>query len=499
MTISNRSTYLKANPQRFRQSTFCELFKETVSLYPDKIAVKEGKRQLTYRELEAKTNCLAHALAEAGIASGEIVGIAAGQSICSVVAMIGIWKAGGAYTYIDYNYPEATKARIVSECQCRLVLDQSFYQNMDYTRDDPIDRSQRDGLAVLIYTSSTTASPKGVMIEHRNVMASIGNFGRFDLTDDDIYAIFPSFSFVASVFDLYAALCLGCTAVIIPRKVRRHIDALQAFYKEEAVTITFLPPHMAVKFQKIDDGQTKLRLLIVGSEMARNLKKASYRILNVYGSSELMAMIAAYEISDTRSAYPIGRLNNDIRGYVVDESGAPVPAGEAGELWLASEQVARGYLHNEEKTAAHFIRNPFSDEPAFRWLYKSGDIVRADSDGIYHYVCRKDNMVKIRGFRVEIDEVERQMRQYGGIGEVCVKSFTDSGGTNILCGYFEADTTLDVKAVKAFLNKKMPYYMVPTALFQVESLPRTPSGKIARRAIQAPAEINDHRLLKERY
>lgn len=150
MTISNRSTYLKANPQRFRQSTFCELFKETVSLYPDKIAVKEGKRQLTYRELEAKTNCLAHALAEAGIASGEIVGIAAGQSICSVVAMIGIWKAGGAYTYIDYNYPEATKARIVSECQCRLVLDQSFYQNMDYTRDDPIDRSQRDGLAVVL-------------------------------------------------------------------------------------------------------------------------------------------------------------------------------------------------------------------------------------------------------------------------------------------------------------------------------------------------------------
>lgn len=256
---------------------------------------------------------------------------------------------------------------------------------------------------------------------------------------------------------------------------------------------------MAVKFQKIDDGQTKLRLLIVGSEMARNLKKASYRILNVYGSSELTAMIAAYEISDTRSAYPIGRLNNDIRGYVVDESGAPVPAGEAGELWLASEQVARGYLHNEEKTAAHFIRNPFSDEPAFRWLYKSGDIVRADGDGIYHYVCRKDNMVKIRGFRVEIDEVERQMRQYSSIGEVCVKSFTDSGGTNILCGYFEADTTLDVKAVKAFLNKKMPYYMVPTALFQVESLPRTPSGKIARRAIQAPAEINDHRLLKERY
>lgn len=499
MTISNRSTYLKANPQRFRQSTFCELFKETVSLYPDKIAVKEGKRQLTYRELEVKTNCLAHTLAEAGIASGEIVGIAAGQSICSVVAMIGIWKAGGAYTYIDYNYPEATKARIVSECQCRLVLDKSFYQNMDCTRDDPIDRSQRDGLAVLIYTSSTTASPKGVMIEHRNVMASIGNFDRFDLTDDDIYAIFPSFSFVASVFDLYAALCLGCKAVIIPREVRRQIGALLTFYKAEAVTITFLPPHMAVKFQQIDDGQTKLRLLIVGSEMARNLKKADYRILNVYGSSELTAMIAAYEITDTRSTYPIGRLNDDIRGYVVDESGTPVPAGEEGELWLASEQVARGYLNNAEKTAAHFIRNPFSDEPAFNWLYKSGDIVRADGDGIYHYVCRKDNMVKIRGFRVEIDEVERQMRQFEGIGEVCVKSFMDDGGTNILCGYFEADTTLDVKAVKAFLNKKMPYYMVPTALFQMEQLPRTVSGKIARRAIEPPAELNDHRLLKERY
>lgn len=499
MSLSNRSTYLKANPERFRQATFCELLKETVSQYPDKIAVKEGKRQLTYRALEAKTNSLAHALIDAGVQPGEIVGIAAGQSLCSVVAMIGIWKAGAAYTYIDHNYPQATKTRIVSECRCRLVLDKSFYQNMDGTRDDPIDRSQRDGLAVLIYTSSTTASPKGVMIEHRNVMASIGNFDRFGLTDDDVYAIFPSFSFVASVFDLYAALCLGCTAVIIPRKVRRHIDALRAFYQEEAVTITFLPPHMAVKFQQIDDGRTKLRLLIVGSEMARNLHKASYRILNVYGSSELTAMIAAYEITDTRNAYPIGRLNDDIRGYVVDASGAPVPAGEAGELWLASEQVARGYLNNVAKTAEHFMNNPFSDEPAFKWLYKSGDIVRLDDAGVYHYVCRKDNMVKIRGFRVEIDEVERQLRKFSGIGEVCVKYFTDDGGTNILCGYFEASAPLDVKAIKAFLKEKMPYYMVPTALFQVERLPRTVSGKIARRAIQAPAEINNHRLLKERY
>ncbi len=499
METCHRSKDLTEHPERFEQWTFCELLKATVRCYPDKIAVKEANRKLTYRQLEEETNALAHALVEAGMQPGEIVGIAAGQSVCSAVAMIGIWKAGGAYTYIDYNYPAETKKRIVEECRCRFILDKDFYRRVNPSKKEHIDLSLRDGLAVLIYTSSTTASPKGVMIEHRNVMASIGNFDRFGLTDDDIYAIFPSFSFVASVFDLYAALCLGCTAVIIPREVRRHIDELQRFYKSEAITITFLPPHMAVKFQQIDDGQTKLRLLIVGSEMARNLKKASYRILNVYGSSELTAMIAAYEISDTRSAYPIGRLNNDIRGYVVDESGAPVPAGEAGELWLASEQVARGYLHNEEKTAEHFIRNPFSDEPAFSWLYKSGDIVRADTDGIYHYVCRKDNMVKIRGFRVEIDEVERQMRQFEGIGEVCVKSFTDSGGTNILCGYFEADTTLDVKAIKAFLKEKMPYYMVPTALFQLERLPRTPNGKIARRAIAAPAELDDHRLLKERY
>lgn len=500
MPNTERAQYLGSHKDEFLQTTFCDMFQETVKMYPEKIAVSGTHGVFTYKELNEKSNTLAATLLEHGLKDGEIVGVRAGQSVWSVVCMLGIWKAGGAYVYIDSTHPQKRQNQIISECECRFILDESYLSEIDWTKNrEYINRSHLDKLALLIYTSGSTSSPKGVMLSHTCVMSSISNFDRFGLTDEDVYAIFPSFSFVASVFDVYSALLVGASIYIIPKEIRKHVSDLLTYYIENKVTITFLPPHMAAKFSKIEDDKTNLRLLIVGSEMARNLEKKHYRILNVYGASEMTAMISCYEIKDSRKGYPVGKLNSTIRGYIVDDDGNPVKDGEKGELWLSSPQVSTGYYKDEVRTAKQFIKNPFSDDKGYERVFKTNDLVRLDENGDLEYIGRKDYMYKIRGFRVEAGAVETAMRTCDKITDAVAIAFPDSGGTYILCGYFVADEPMDVKELKAYLKTKLPYYMVPTALFQMDELPRNFNNKVDRKAILPPKELDDHKLLEELY
>jgi non-ribosomal peptide synthetase component F len=379
-------------------------------------------------------------------------------------------------------------------------LDNEYLSKVDWNKSlEYINHSDLNQLALLIYTSGSTSSPKGVMLSHMNVMSSISNFDRMGLTEDDVYALFPSFSFVASVFDIYASLAVGASLYIIPKEIRKNVVELKSYYMENNVTITFLPPHMAAKFSKIENDETKLRLMIVGSEMARNLEKKHYRILNVYGASEMTAMISCYDIVDSRKGYPVGTLNPTIRGYIVDADGNQVGPDECGELWLASRQVSMGYYKDENRTSQQFIKNPFTDEEGYERVFKTNDLVQLDEEGNLEYRGRKDYMYKIRGFRVEAGAVETAMLKCGKIKEAVAKAFIDSGGTAILCGYFVADEQIDVKQIKEYLKSKLPYYMVPTALFQMDELPRNFNNKIDRNAILPPKELDDHKLLEKLY
>ena len=500
MPKTARAQYLGSHKNEFLQTTFCDMFRTTVEMYPDKIAVSGTHGVFTYKELNEKSNTLAASLLKDGLKDGEIVGVRAGQSVWSVVCMLGIWKAGGAYVYIDSTHPLKRQNQIISECACRFILDEKYLSALDWTKDTEfINRSCLDKLALLIYTSGSTSSPKGVMLSHMNVMSSISNFDRFGLTEEDVYGIFPSFSFVASVFDLYSSLAVGASIYIIPKLIRKSVSELLRYYIENKITVTFLPPHMAAKFSNIENGETDLRLMIVGSEMARNLKRKSYRLFNVYGASEMTAMISRYDIEDAEASYPVGTLNPTIKGYIVDDDGHLVEDGEKGELWLASRQVSMGYYKDEVRTNQHFIKNPFSDEPGYDRVFKTSDVVRKNEDGDLEYIGRKDFMYKIRGFRVEAGAVETAMRTCGKIRDCAAIAFKDKGGTYILCGYFEADEPLDVKEIKAYLKERLPYYMVPTALFQMDELPRNLNNKIDRKAIKPPKELDDHKLLEKLY
>ena len=231
----------------------------------------------------------------------------------------------------------------------------------------------------------------------------------------------------------------------------------------------------------------------------RNLEPKSYRIINVYAASETCSLAAAYDINSCEKSYPIGTLNPNLKGYIVDEDGKPVKPGAEGELWLAGPQITRGYFKRPERTREQYMDNPFDHEQGYERLFKTRDIVCQMEDGNLRYITRKDNMYKIRGFRVESGAVESAVLKCSEIKEVVVTAFTDAGGCNILCGYFVSDREIDVKLLKERLKSVIPYYMVPTCFIRLEQLPRNINNKVDRGALKPPAELNDHKLLQKLY
>ncbi len=501
----NRSDYLIEHREEVSRSTFCKVFCDTVSAYPDETAVYCEGQSVTYRELLAWAEASAHKLVNAGLQKEEIVAIRTGRTIETIAGILGIWKAGGAYVYLDKAYPPKREAAILQECGCRFVLDMDWWQDVPKVHKlPPLDLSQSQALALLIYTSGSTSKPKGVMLEHKNVIASMYVFQIFGVKKGDHYGIFPGLGFVAAVSDIFSALAVGAAAYVIPGSVRKSIDSLVEYYKAHSIRISFLPPHMARKLLAMDFGhlnELPLRLLLVGSEPVRNLKTAPFRIFNVYGASEMCSMIAHYDISEytLEGFYPVGRVNPWLRGYLVGDDGRLVSPGEPGELWLAGPQVSRGYYNLPELTRSHYIPNPFSQEPGYERVFRTNDILKDVGNGNLLYVCRKDNVYKIRGFRVENTAVEYAISQCAPVKEVAAKAFMDDGGCNVLCAYFTADEKLDVKAIKEHLKERIPYYMVPTGLIQLNSFPRNLNGKIDRQSIEPPKEINDHKLLEQLY
>lgn len=498
--MKSRSEELKNNKEIFFQNTFCDIFHRTAQLFPDKVAVSGDNCQVTYQELDEYSNFLARYLMREGVRKEGIVAIQAGREPVAIISMLGIWKAGGAYCYLDDCYPEARNQALREECGWSITLTREYLRSIPWKRDSHyINQSEREKLAVVIYTSGSASKPKGVMLEHKNVAAAISNFDRLGFNENDRTCVFPSFSFVASIFDIFSSLSVGATLEIIPEYRRRKMNLIVEFYRKRKITIAFLPPHMARKFMKEDISDIPLRVLLVGSEPVRHLEKKPYRILNVYAASECCSLISVYEITGDEAVYPIGTLNPTLRGYIVDEDGQKVEPGQEGELWLAGPQVSRGYLQRPEATMRQYRKNPFSSEPEFQRLFKTNDIVCQDADGNLHYVGRKDNMYKIRGFRVESGAVESTVLKCAAIKEVVVKAFPDAGGVNILCGYFTSDVDVDVKDLKEKLKEILPYYMVPACFIRLDEFPRNFNNKIDRKAIKPPKEINDHKLLEKLY
>lgn len=496
------SEFLSAHKGEAFSQTIPALFRQAARWYPNKTAVQLEAESMTFQELDQASDRLAEYLAGRRVQPGEVVACAAGRSVASIAIILGIWKAGAAYVALDPEYPEAHNRHCLEAGRVRLSVGRGDLLSVlaagDPARPPFPDRSRPDGLALILFTSGSTGTAKGVCLRHASLSASVSNFDAIPFHSTDRFASFSSLLFIASVYDISLCLSLGCTLHIVPEHIRRNIRALAGFYIKNRISVSFLPPHMAAKYMAVDEG-SPLRLLLVGSEAPRNLDRRPYAIVNVYASSEACAIISHYDIVDRRHRYPIGTLVPALEGYVVDDQGRPVRPGAVGELWLAGPQIFDRYLDLPEANARCFAPNPFDGRPGYDRVFKTADMVRQLPGGALEYICRTDHMCKVRGFRVELTGVEEVMRTIPGVWDACVTCFTDHGGTSILFGYYQSAQPLDHQAMRRALGDRLPHYAVPVGLVWTEEFPRTLSGKVNRHGFPPPPELDDHKLLAQRY
>ena len=494
------SNTLLRQPKTFQTQTAVGLFRLAVSHNPDKTAVSAVDGHLTYAQLEEKSNRLARALVQQGAQVGDVIAIKTGRSAATIVAILAAWKAGCAYVFLESACPESQNAYCMAQCKVGIQTTAEMIAKAEDEQGGGFfsERGGRDRLAVVVYTSGSTGNPKGVLISQGNLAATVANFGDIGFRSDDEYCCFASLMFIASVYDIVVSLALGMTLHLIPKEIRRDIHAIAAYYRERRITVTFLPPHMACKYMDCD-ADSPLRILLVGSEPVHNLRRKSYQIIDVYASSEGCGIISHWNIEDERTCYPIGYVVNGLKHYIVDENGQHVAPGQRGELWIAGPQICQGYLDLPEKNKKCFAPNPFNSQPGYERVFKTGDLVMEEEDGTLLYGGRQDNLVKIRGYRVELGGVEQKLLGYPGVTEACCAAFVDKGGTRLLMGYYTADRPIDHEALRAYLGQRLPYYMIPIGLIRVDALPHTATGKIARSQLTAPPEINDRETLAKKY
>ncbi|WP_161795328.1 non-ribosomal peptide synthetase, partial [Xanthomonas sp. GPE 39] len=509
------------------------LFEAQVARDPSAIAIVQNNVTLTYGELNARSNQLAHYLRELGVRPDDRVAVCVQRSVEMVVALLAVLKAGGAYVPLDPAYPSERLAYMQADCGALAMLTDTASRQLieDITTSVVIVDLQTDSehwahlpdsnpdryangltashLAYVIYTSGSTGVPKGVMTEHRNV---VGLFGateeRFEFSSDDVWTLFHSYAFDFSVWEIFGALLYGGRLVVVPWETARSPDAFHELVCRESVTVLNQTPSAFKSFiaaQGSSGSEHCLRMVIFGGEALdvaalkpwfereRNL---ATHLVNMYGITETTVHVTWRSLTvtdvDWRGGSPIGRPIANTRTYILDGHGAPVPIGVVGELYIGGEGVARGYLNREDLTAARFIADPFSDTADAR-MYRSGDLGRWRTDGTIEYVGRNDHQVKIRGFRIELGEIEARLSAHADVRECVVVALEGAaaGTEKRLVAYWVAaghvtSEPLGAESLRSWLSDTLPDYMVPAAYVQLDRLPLTPNGKLDHKALPAP-------------
>jgi amino acid adenylation domain-containing protein len=500
-----------------RDKCIHELFEEQVEKTPDAIAVVFEDEQLTYRELNAKTNQLAYYLRKQGVGPEVLVGICVQRSLEMIVGILGILKAGGAYLPLDPDYPMERLEFMVEDAAVPVLLTQKHLAAMlpetstkvvflDTDKDvlalgnkcNPAIAVKPENLAYVIYTSGSTGKPKGVMISH---MALCNHM----VWMQEVFPLIPAdkvlqktlFTFDASVWEFFAPLLAGASLIVAAPEDHRDSALLIETIKKQQVTVLQVVPsllNMLIEDNAIEKCKS-LRRVFCGGEVLpvrlceRFLMISNADLINLYGPTE-SCIDATFRIVSGRQTHDtisIGRPISNTQLYILDKHLQPVPIGVQGELCLSGNGLARGYLNNPELTAQKFIPNPFSEEPGAH-LYKTGDLVRYLPDGNVEYSGRIDNQVKIRGFRIELGEIESVLAQHQSVREAVVVTREAMPGDRQLVAYVvpaEA-ASLSVSSLKDFLSHKLPSYMIPSFFVLLDALPLTPNGKIDRKALPAP-------------
>ncbi len=492
-----------------------QLFEEQVKRTPEATALVYEDQVLSYTELNARANRLAHQLIELGVQPDARVAICVERSPAMLVGLLAILKAGGAYVPLDPDYPEERLAHILADAApsilladvaghtalseaaltSLIVLDPNQLSPSPITNPQVPELTSRH-LAYVIYTSGSTGSPKGVMVEHRNLVnLAQAQTANFDIHPSSRVLQFTSISFDVSAAEIFMTLGCGAGLYLSPDTARRDRHALWEYSIRQAITHITLPPALLQNGEDLPNLSTPLTLILGGeapsTRLLESLRHHRVVVFNTYGPTETTVCATVWHCSGPLSnqEVPIGRPIVNTQLYLLDTHGQPVPLGAAGELYIGGVGVARGYLNRPELTAERFLPDPFSQHKD-AWMYKTGDLARYLSDGNLVFLGRNDHQVKIRGFRIELGEIEAVLQRHSTVAHAAVSVREDLTGHKQLVGYvvptIQAQSELDPAELRQYLARELPSYMVPAAIVPLHALPLTPNGKLDQQALPAP-------------
>jgi amino acid adenylation domain-containing protein len=496
------------------QAAVCihQLFETQVERTPDAIAIQFKDQVLTYKQLNQKANQLAHTLQSLGVGAEVLVGVYLERSLELIVSLLAILKAGGAYVPLDPTYPVDRIAFILSDTQVPVILTHSALadglgsetaivvcvdQVSQSNLENPVCRIAPENLMYVIYTSGSTGHPKGVMITHANIHNQLNwRQQTFKLMPCDRLLQTISFSFDPSVWQIFWTLCFGAQLILPTREEQQDSAAWVRAIREQNITSIALVPSMlrVLLEEKGSDRLPTLKQVFCGGEgLPLELQTRFYERLpnavlyNLYGPTEaaIDATFWTCKPEESGAIAPIGQPITNAQIYILNSDLQPVEEGEAGELHIGGLGLARGYFNRPELTAEKFIPHPFSPDSR---LYKSGDLARYLPDGNIEFLGRLDHQVKVRGFRIELSEIENTLNQYFAVKQSLVMAREDSPGDKRLVAYLipAPGALLMVHDVRQFLKERLPEHMIPSAFLKLSEFPLSPNGKVDRRALPAP-------------
>jgi amino acid adenylation domain-containing protein len=494
-----------------------ELVELQAKATPDAIALTCGNQRLSYRELNARANALAHRLRALGIGPHVAVGLCAERSAELLIGALAILKASGAYVPLDPSYPPQRLSMLLEDSGAPLVVTQSALaskppsgkwrtivlgdDDLDHANDSipsSVNTVKPDNPAYIIFTSGSTGRPKGVKISHGNLLNLIQWHQRaFKVTKEDRATLLASPGFDASVWEMWPYLATGASLYVVDETVRATPNALRDWIVGSGITISFLPTVLAESLIALPwPPKTALRLLLTGADRLRRRppQNLPFDLINNYGPTECTVVATSGKISsdDQSTELPsIGKPIDNVAVYIVDEHLQPVPRGTTGELLIGGRGVGQGYVNAPDQTAQSFLPDSFSGEPGAR-LYRTGDLARLLPNGEIAYLGRLDDQVKVMGYRVEPNEIVTVLNLHPQIETSFVCSCPDASGNQRLVAYIvpTSDQSPRPDDLRNFLSTQLPSHMVPSAFVRLARLPLSAHGKLDRAALPQPTREN---------
>jgi len=489
--------------------TIIEIFQRIAAKHPDKVALSFKGQSITYKELNERANQLGRSLREQGVKANVPVGIFADKSFEMIIGIIAVLKAGGCYTPIDPEYPQQRINFIIKDAGIKIILLQHKYLNFPFNeviktdldpeyyynqnRSDIELVNTPDDNAYILYTSGTTGTPKGTPIHHRGVIRLVINNNFITLNEEDRVLLSGAIVFDATVLELWGTLLNGGSLFIIDRETLLSEVAMEKEMAENEITSFFITSALFTHFveNRIAIFKT-LKNVVVGGDVlstthANKLRayNPAIKLINAYGPTENSCTSTFYNVDhDFSSRIPIGRPNGNSTVYIFDKNMNYLPVGIPGELYVGGDGLSKGYLNRPDLNVKCFIEHPHKQGER---IYKTGDLVRWLPDWNIDFLGRVDNQIKIRGYRVEIEEIESVLSEIDGVIEAVVKPVKVEEGDYRLVAFLNIsnDFNKDTTAVVAHLKSRLPAYMMPSSFKLMETFPKTINGKTDRKALNA--------------